>query len=62
MKPHCKHSGIDNYIVLWKNIHIVKGKVNVNSTVSILGSVIVNSTVCICWEYAVDIVVESIVQ
>ena len=41
---------------------IVKRKAYINSKASVLGSVIVNSTVCICWGYAIDIVVESIVQ
>ena len=58
----CKHCCRVNYAVIEEKYHIVKRKAYINSKASVLGSVIVNSTVCICWGYAIDIVVESIVQ
>ena len=58
----CKHWCNVNCAVIVKKYHIVKRITYVNSKVSLLGSVIVNITVCICWGYAVNTVVESIVQ
>ena len=57
-----KHCCRVNCAVIVEKYHIVKRIAYIISKVSILGSVIVNSTVCICCEYVVDIVVESIVQ
>ena len=58
----CKHWCSVNCAVIVEKYHIVKRKAYINSKASILWRVVLNSTICICCEYAVDIVAESIVQ
>ena len=57
-----KHCCRVNCAVIVEKYHIVKRKAYINSKASILWRVVVNSTICICWGYAGNIVVELIGQ
>ena len=57
-----KNADLADSIVIVENIHIVKRKLYINSIISILGRVIVNSRVCKQWRFNVNIGVKTIGQ